>query len=71
VRQASFVRAIADHVTVYVLLGDGNTKLTRFFVVSNSKIMAEVCQSPDWNTFRLIALESVKEYEDNWDILRA
>ena len=68
VRRANFSKR-ADRVTVYVLLGAEAATPTRFFVVKNGDLAAQVRQPPTWKAFGLIDAKSVEQYEDNWDIL--
>jgi hypothetical protein len=69
VRCASFAKR-ADQVTVYVLLGDERIRPARFFVAKNSDIVSRVRPPPSSRAFGLIDVQSVEQYEDNWDILR-
>ncbi len=71
VRSSHFDGAVANQVTVYVLLGLGNnTNCARFFVTKNSDMKSELRQPPNWREFSLIDVEAAKQYEDNWDLLK-
>jgi len=61
----------ADQVTVYVLLGAETATPARFFVVKNSDLAARFRQPPTWKAFGFIDINSVEQYEDNWDILKS
>jgi hypothetical protein len=71
VRNSHFVGAGANQVTVFVLLGlEKEPNCARFFVTRNSDLEASLRQPPHWQEFGLIDIEAVKEYEDNWEILK-
>jgi hypothetical protein len=71
VRRASFDGGLANQVTVYVLLGlERAAKSTRFFVARNRDLAARFRRPPTSNPIGLIDAKSVKQYEDNWEILR-
>jgi len=69
VRRANFAKR-ADQVTVYVLLGAEAAAPTRFFVVKNGDLAAQVRQPPTWKAFGFIDAKSVEKFEDNWNILK-
>jgi hypothetical protein len=71
VRSANFLRAAADQIAVYVLLGREKTESARFFIARNSDLAYQFRQPQDWQKFGVIDIESVGKYEDNWDILDA
>ncbi len=72
VRNSHFVGAGANQVTVYVLLGfEKKPNRARFFVTRNSDLEANLRQPPHWQEFGLIDIEAVREYEDNWDLLKS
>ena len=72
VRNSHFVGAGANQVTVYVLLGfERNPDCARFFVTRNSDLEANLRQPPNWQEFGLIDIETVKQYEDNWVLLKS
>ena len=71
VRSSYFVGAAANQVTVYVLLGfEKKSNCARFFVTRNSDLEANVRQPPNWQEYGLIDIESVEQYEDNWNFLK-
>ena len=71
VRSSHFAGAVANQVTVFVLLGhEKDRNRARFFVTRNSNLRTALRQPPDWRDFALIDLESVEQYEDNWDLLK-
>ena len=70
VRSSLFAGAVADQVTVYVLLGLKNgPNSARFFVTRNSTVESGLRQPPNWRDFGLIDVEVVEQFEDNWDLL--
>ena len=71
VRVSHFTGAMADEVTVYVLFGlENNPNYTRFFVTTNSEMEAKFRQPTDWRKFGFLDVEAVKQFENNWDILK-
>ncbi len=71
VRSSHFAGAGANQVTVFVLLGlEKEPNCARFFVTRNSDLEASLRQPPHWQEFASIDIEAVKEYEDNWEILK-
>jgi hypothetical protein len=72
VRSAHFAGAVADQITVYVLLGlKKNPNCARFFVTRNSKVESGLRQPPNWRDFGLIDVVVVEQFEDNWDLLKS
>ena len=71
VRVSHFTGAVADEVTVYVLFGlDNNLNCARFFVTTNSEMETKFRQPKDWRKFGFLVVEAVKQFENNWDILK-
>ena len=71
VRVSHFTGAVADEVTVYVLFGPNNDpNCARFFVITNSDIETKLRQPTDWRKFGFLDVEAVKQFENNWDILK-
>ena len=72
VRSSHFAGAVADQVTVYVLLGVKNERdCARFFVTRNSNVESGLRQPPDWRDFALIDVDVVEPFENNWDLLKS
>ena len=71
VRSSHFVRAGANQVTVYVLIGlEKNPGRARFFVTKNSDMRAALRRPPNLGYFGFIDIDAVEQYEDNWGILK-
>jgi hypothetical protein len=80
VRRANFGGCLANQVTVFVLIGlEKNSTSARFFVVKNEHLLANFRATANWESTRkssnrkaygYIDSKSVKQYEDNWMILR-
>jgi hypothetical protein len=71
VRSSHFAAAVADQVTVYVLLGlRKNPNCARFFVTKNCNVESGLRQPPNWRDFGFIDVEVVEQFEDNWDLLK-
>ncbi len=72
VRSSHFVGAVANQVTIYVLLGfKKDSNCARFFVTRNCEMETELRQPPNWGDFGFIDVEAVEQYEDNWDLLKS
>jgi hypothetical protein len=65
----NFLGARANRVTVYVLLGLAGVG-ARFFVARNGDLEPKFRKPIGRKAYAFIDLEAVKQYEDNWMILR-
>jgi hypothetical protein len=70
VKTASYTDALADQLTIFVLLGDEKAqKQVRYFITRNSEVAGHVHHPEDWKHNGFMPLNAIKEYEDRWDIL--
>ncbi|MBN1255607.1 MAG: hypothetical protein JXA50_10075 [Deltaproteobacteria bacterium] len=70
VKLASYSDALADQLTIFVLLGDEKAqKPVRYFITKNSEVASHVHRPNDWRQNGFMPLTAIKEYEDRWEIL--
>ena len=70
VKIASYAGALADQLTIFVLLGDEKArKPVRYFITKNNEVASHVHRPTDWKMNGFMSLNAIKEYEDRWDIL--
>jgi len=70
VKAASYSDELADQLTIFVLLGDEKAKKpVRYFITINSEVAGHVHHPRNWKKNGFMPLNSIKEYEDRWEIL--
>jgi len=69
VRRESFEEALADQITVYVLLADGS-KPVRFFIARNRDLAEHVHYPPGWKAQGFMRIKAVEQYENRWTLIR-
>ena len=71
VKSASYSDALADQLTIFVLLGDETAqKQVRYFITRNSEVARHVHHPQNWKQNGFMSLNAIKQYEDQWDTLR-
>jgi len=69
VKTASYSDALADQLTIFVLLGDDKAqKKVRYFITRNSEVACHVHHPKDWKNNGFMPLNAIKEHEDRWEI---
>jgi len=69
VKIASYSDALADQLTIFVLLGDENAqKQVRYFITRNSDVAECVHRPQNWRNNGFMPLTAIKEYEDRWEL---
>jgi hypothetical protein len=70
VKIASYSDALADQLTIFVLLGDETAKKqVRYFITRNSEVACHVHHPKDWKHNGFMSLNAIKDHEDRWKIL--
>lgn len=70
VKLANYSDALADQLTIFVLLGDEKAqKPIRYFITRNSEVASHVHRPDGWKHNGFMSLTAIKEYEDRWEIL--
>jgi hypothetical protein len=65
-------KALADQVTVYVIIGKEDCRTpVRYFIARNGDVANHVSvpKSDKWTANGFISLPAVKEFEDRWSLL--
>jgi hypothetical protein len=69
VNTADFEGALADQVTIYVLLGHEDAKKpVRFFIAKNREL-AQPHQPSGWRAHGFMSMKAVQDYENRWEAL--
>jgi hypothetical protein len=72
VKQSSFVGAMGEQVTIYVMIGDEMAKsAVRYFVARNADLAGAFSVPAKWPTNAFMPLRALEPHENRWDILHA